>query len=332
MNFVRAASTTIIALTLLQLGACKKSKEETVVVTRNDTSESGVTAQADEAFDTKMSAYIECFNETHQVIDSAMERYASWVQDLSVGPTGKERNVYGVPKIDEGVVSKCNAAAKLSGSAPALGVLDDSAKAYAAAVEAARPKVEELSTYYDRQDYKDDKFAKGKKLHQGMWASLLECEKTSDLFSEAIGKENDKRLEKELAQVEKESGQKLLWHKMVAARIAKQLLRPLEENTFDVKSVEQQLSRLSAHVDATAAYAKAHPDEVPSRWSAFENALGGFLNAAKERMRRVRDREAYSNGEKMNIDNGTPHVVVGHPAKVGRAYNKMVTDGNALSF
>jgi Protein of unknown function (DUF3829) len=332
MNFLPAASTTIVVLTLLLGCACKKSREETAVATRNGSEKAAAAADTDEAFDTKMSAYIECFNETHQVVDRAMERYASWIEDLGVGPTGKERNVYGVPKIDESYVAKCTSAAKLSTSAPALGALDDAAKAYAAALQVAQPKVEELSTYYDREDYKDDKLAKGKKQHQSMWAALVECERASDRFSAAIEKENDKRLEKELAQVEKELGQKLLWHKMVAGKLARQLLKPIEGETFDVTSVEQQLSRFSAHVDATVAYAKAHPDEVPPRWSAFENTLNGFLNAAKERMRRVRDRKPYSNGEKMNIEHGTAHVVSGHPAKVGRTYNEMVTDGNALSF
>ncbi len=317
-----------VALCMFASG-CKKSEAKRNVSAAEEKAAEAESAQ--ELADGKLDAYIDCYNANNRPIRQVMERYASWVKDLEAGPTGKERNVYGLSSIDESDVEKCEAAVKAAKTPPALADLDTAATAYVEAVKAAAPVVNEADTYYDRKDYQDDKFANGKRMHAALWKSLVAFDGASDAFSKLISAENDKRLDRELADVEKVQGKNLLWHKMVASRMAKQLANTLEEDEFDTKQAEADVLAFTNHVDATLAYAKAHDSKKPHSWSMFERALTGFLDAAKTRMRRVRDREAYSSGEKITMQSA-PQVVRGHPAQVSQAYNQLVENGNGMRF
>ncbi len=53
--------------------------------------------------------------------------------------------------------------------------------------------------------------------------------------------------------------------------------------------------------DATLAYAKAHEGGQPM-WSAFESSIEPFLVAAKKRVRRVRGKKLYNQGERMMLE------------------------------
>src|SRR5689334_359082 len=50
----------------------------------------------DDALGAKLQGYVECINGvTDRALDSR-RRYYDWLKDPKVGPTGKERNVYGL--------------------------------------------------------------------------------------------------------------------------------------------------------------------------------------------------------------------------------------------
>lgn len=82
--------------------------------------------------------------------------------------------------------------------------------------------------------------------------------------------------------------------------------------------------------DATLAYAKAHEGGQPM-WSAFESSIEPFLVAAKKRVRRVRGKKLYNQGERMMLEGSGGWMVDGSPGKVARNCNQLASSSNRLS-
>jgi Protein of unknown function (DUF3829) len=287
----------------------------------------GPKVDPDQAKSDKLNAYVDCFNATSSNVHKSQNRYADWVKNTKTGPTGKENVVYGVFQISEYDIKKCTTLAATAAKAPAISGLDAAAIAYGKAFDDVAPKINDAHKYYERNDYKDDKFAKAKAMHAALWAGFEAFDKASETFSGEIDKVNSVHQEEELARIEKEVGKKLLWHKMTAGKKAKQLLKFMGKETFDVKEAERLVGEFTAHTDATIAYAAAHKNEQPSMWGIYESALKSYMDACKERMRRVRDKTPYSRGDQM-----IPEHASGSPQKLSRTYNDFVNRGNGMTF
>src|SRR5688572_10395607 len=54
----------------------------------------------DAALGNKLGEYISCMNGTSKRVVDSRNLYLSWVKDEKVGPTGKERNIYGLYDIN----------------------------------------------------------------------------------------------------------------------------------------------------------------------------------------------------------------------------------------
>jgi Protein of unknown function (DUF3829) len=301
---------------------------------RSGTGTSGGTApptstkeDPDQAMSDKLNAYVNCFNATSSNVHRSEDRYTMWVKNTKTGPTGKESLVYGLYQITEYDIKKCTPLPAMAAKAPALPGLDAAAIAYAKAFDDVAPKINDAHKYYERSDYKDDKFAKAKAMHSALWSGFEAFDKASETFSVEIDKVNSVHQEEELTRLEKEVGKKLLWHKMTAGKKAKQILKFMGKDTFDVKEAERLVSEFTAHTDATIAYAAAHKKEQPTMWSTYESALKEFMDVSKERMRRVRDKTPYSRGDQM-----IPEHASGSAAKLSRVYNDFVNRGNGMNF
>ncbi len=163
-------------LALVQFSACNKIADKLVERTENAIKAEAVAAAAkmeqvaaepaadpaalrDEQLADKLSHYIECLNSLSRGVFSSRERYLSWAS--KDGVTGKERNVYGLYELsDPKYCFKDLAEAKAK--PPALPEIEQAAVKYEAAFQALQAKTQPAYAYYDQNDYKDDKFAKGK--------------------------------------------------------------------------------------------------------------------------------------------------------------------------
>lgn len=56
-------------------------------------------ASPDRIISEKMSVYIECYNDIDEDIYRSIKYYARWLDDLKVGPTGKEKSVGGITDV-----------------------------------------------------------------------------------------------------------------------------------------------------------------------------------------------------------------------------------------
>jgi len=114
----------------------------------------------------KANLYIEVAKSTERAVDS-WDRYRSWV-DMNTGPTGKERYIsYGLYEVHDvsGLLKEAHGPAGLKPDTPKL---DAAVKRYIDAFEAVAPVLNVASAYYDREGYRSDGMAEGKKLHARM--------------------------------------------------------------------------------------------------------------------------------------------------------------------
>lgn len=319
----------------LQLAACSKDSNTPAAgaapAAVQQAAEPAKTQDAAANLDQKLGAYIECYNALDQKTHSSIQRYASWVKNMETGPTGNEKVIYGLYEIaSEQNIKKCQAefasAAALSPQLP----LDAVAREYLEAMDKLRVVVSEAYVYYDRENYKDDQFAKGKEMHPRLRLAMEEFSARSDKVSTAIELENDKRLEAEMQRLEKAEGRQLPFLHMATMHEAKLLIRLIGDDNFPVEEASKRLANYEQVTDELLAILKT-PRADPmsdSNWRRFADASEAFRKAAKERVRRVRDKVPYSTGEQMMLKPGSDWMVDGSPGKTLKAYNELVERSN----
>lgn len=340
MNFStrRPAMSLLLSLLLgLQLTAC--SKNDTTAPAANSAAPAApqqtaaAPAKAPEAtggLDEKLEIYIDCYNRLDERAHSSIQRYASWVKDMKAGPTGKERVVYGLYEVGpEQKINECRtqfaSAAAMSPSLP----LDAAAKEYIETLGKLSVVAAEANTYYSRENYKDDQFAKAKEMHPRLREAMEAFAAGSDKLSTAIEVENDKRLEAKMQRLEKEDGRKLPYLHMATMHEAKQLFRLISKENFSADEAAVRMAAYEKITDELLAVVKSQThDPSAFKLDRFIDATESFRKAAKERVRRVRDQVPYSTGERAILNAGSDWMVEGSPGKVLKAYNELVERSN----
>lgn len=297
------------------------------------TSDTGASASDDAALEQKLSLYIDCYNRLDGAAHRSIARYASWVRDMKAGPTGHETIVYGLYPIDPQQTKTCqDTFAKAAAQAPALADLDGDGKKYIQALDDLSGVVQQAYTYYDRKDYKDDGFAKGKKLHPELVQKMTVFLQASDVFATELDKQNDVVFVAHMKKIEKEQGRKIPYLEMAVMHEAKQLAGAVDADQFDVAEAGKHMDAYGKVADEIQAYATAHPKEQPMGWSHFDTTVEDFRKAAKERIRRIRDNTPYTASEKSLLAaQGSSWMVEGSRGKVVKAYNSLVSAGNMLN-
>lgn len=272
----------------------------------------------------KLNAYVGCINRLSTRSYESRERYFSWVGKS--GPTGKERIIYGTYTIYDTSDCKTNVAAANT-MEPRDADLEAAANAYVTAVTTLEPLLKEADDYYTQQNYKDDKMAKGKALHPRLvaaWDAFANADKALRAGVEAI---NDKRSVEQLAAIEASEGRKSHYYVEAVMIQAKRVLRTLQPDKPDLDAVTRALNEYEGTVKATEE--ASGKDGDVKLGSMFIGSTKSFLTTAKQLMRRVRDKVAYSSGEKMMMGNaGAGWMVEGSPARLMRDYNQLVDSYN----
>lgn len=343
-SFACATRALLAAPLLLALLACNSKSEDTAKapvapsIAVNEAPASGKPAAAtppakapveEPSAAAKLQDYIGCYNRLDGRAHKSIERYATWVKNMKTGPTGRESVVYGLYETDPESTAKCKTSfATSAAQKPAMPALDAAGAAYIQALDAMDTQVTEANNYYSRDNYKDDKFAKGKAMHAPLVASFEAFQKASSAFSDQLDVENDKVLAAKLADVEKTEGKQYTYYRMALMARAKALVNLLGEEKFDVAMAETRLSAYEALADESLAYAKAHKDSRDIHWGFFESSTEQFRQTAKERFRRVRDKVPYNEGDRMIMQTGSGWMVEGSPQKLLKTYNELVDKSN----
>ena len=328
-----AFTTLAIALLGTQTG-CKKLAER-LAAAAADAGAGGV-ATADEAdHHETLDGLVDCLNGLDHSISNSIDRYTSWLppekNGVQPGPKGTESNVYGLYEIHDSNVKSCNEGLKDAANKPDF---KDVAARYKDATDKLVPAMNAAYKYYDRDEYKDDKFAKAKEIHATMWPLVESFNKVSKDFRAAIVKANDARMDAEIKDVEAKQGRNLVFQKLNVMKAAKNAVAIGTDEKAPLADLEAVSNAFDKALTEMNDYATAHKEEADKvmMWSMFDNEAESYLKALKERVRRVRDKTPYSRSDIMSLNGSTGWTVTGSAEKVSHEYNELVSRSNSLRF
>jgi len=289
----------------------------------------------DDKLGMKLQGYIDCINGPSARVLDAADRYASWV-DIEKGVTGKESNVYGTydHELNQSCIDGINNA---NAAEPSDAELEKAATAWADAYKTVQPLIHDAYEYYDHEDYKDDGFAKGKEMHDGLAKAFGAFQDADQALRKMVGERNDKLQERRLETLEKEEGRKLRFQQANVMAKAKALMGAGDApslDAIDLKRLDEALSAYDAALEEADKYVKANEAEADTvmMFGSFIDSAEDYLKAAKEVMRRKRDNKAFSKSELSRIGTASGWMVEGSPDKLSRAYNDLVNRSNGLSW
>jgi hypothetical protein len=285
----------------------------------------------DAALSRKLSQYVTCFNSaTNRVLDSK-RRYLSWA-DEARGPTGKEKNIYGLYTTDADTCTRSVEAAR--GMSPAASELESAGEHYLQALQEIVPLLKKADTYYDQEDYKDDGMAEGKKMHQPLLAAFSKFEQANKVLGEKIGSLNDELTSRRLERLAGDESARLRYLAEKVMFDAKKLVKEASVSKLkelDTESYGAVLANYNSSVGALDEYSTAHPQEISkvSGYVFLFSALQDFQKSAKELLRRKKENRDF-NTEFFSAS--SPELVKGHPAEVVKNYNDLVSRSNSTDF
>ncbi len=289
----------------------------------------------DDKLNAKMQGYIDCINGPSSRVLDAADRYASWV-DIDKGVTGEEKNVYGIydHELDESCVEAINTA---NATEPKDDGLEKAAAQWLAAYKAVQPLIHDAHDYYDREDYKDDGFAKGKDMHDGLAKAIGAFQDADQALRRVVGDKNDALQARRLERLEKEEGRKLRFQAANVMAKAKELMAAGDAATLeaiDLERLDKALKAYDTALEEAEEYVKANEAEAATvlLFDSFIDNGEGYLKAAKELMRRKRDSRAYDKMELSRLGSSSGWMVEGSPDKLSRAYNDLVNRSNGLNW
>jgi hypothetical protein len=286
----------------------------------------------------KLDALVrECRNPFATRALQSWTRYASWIGDKKTGPTGRERNVFGLYALtaDPKACRKAVAAAlPLVTSTP---MLDLAAEAFAASVEALVPAVNAASLYYEHGDYKEDGFVRGRAMHPDLVAAFDAFKKADAALGAELDAAQDALDARELARLEGDESQRLRWHLKRTAVLAKGVLRAATPTTLagepgakiDWAQLAGAQERFEEARLAFGKWCEGHATEAATLVS-YAKGLEQLELAGKELVARVRDKRPYTTGEKMNLGGQNEWMVPGSPGRIVARYNALIEAFNAL--
>lgn len=271
----------------------------------------------------KLNAYVGCINRLSERSYESRNRYFSWAK--KTGPTGKERIIYGTYTIYDTTDCKKNVE-KANVAEPHDAELESAASAYAEAVGKLEPLLKEADEYYEQENYKDDKMAKGKEMHPRLvaaWDAFASADKKLRAGVEAI---KDKQAAEQLAAIEAKDGRKTHYYVEALMIQAKRLLRAENTDKPDIAAITQALTEYETTVKA--AEEASGKDGDAKLGSFFVSSAKSYLTSAKQLMRRIRDKVPYSQGDRMMLGGGGGWMVEGSPPRVLRDYNQLIEGYN----
>ncbi|MCC6643449.1 YiiG family protein [Candidatus Peregrinibacteria bacterium] len=250
----------------------------------------------------KLNAYVGLLNNVSERVNDSYDRYLSWA-DYQNGPTGQERNIYGLYELNDysNDFEKADQALALQPEHE----LDKIVRDYIAAYKEVEPLNEEAYNYYDQKDYLDDNMAKGKELHPKLVAAFDKFQAASDQLSAEYEKVDLVQRKLELEEYKK-SGAKLAYastNTLLTAQDMYIFLRDslsssegdpaqINADTFKQKIdlYEAALTDLKTFKGKTADIKREYGITGDSLFDSFLDSSDDFAKAYKAYYRAVRDK------------------------------------------
>ncbi len=152
---------------------------------------------------------------------------------------------------------------------------------YIAIYQKLAPVVEKASKYYDRKDYKSDKFAGAKEFHKQIAEYAPEFTKERKRVDALLGEEKAKIDLAELDALEKAEGKKANWqvrNVMMRANAVVELLPENEKPVVDMEAFGKAMDTYAAAVREMDDYATEHPNS----FHVFESRPASLLGKLRD--------------------------------------------------
>jgi hypothetical protein len=271
----------------------------------------------------KNNLYItNCINKYSNSVLNSYSRYTSWLKDPKAGPTGNERLVYGLYRLS-GDGSDCEKAIKEAAEiSPSLPEVHASAEKYATALKEAAKQISSVYDYYDRDDYKDDNFQKGKSSHGPLMAAFEAFQTANREFADHVDQLEDEVAKQKLEEYRDDPSMRSRFTAADFSIKAKKAMIYVSRTKYAELSTET----LQTHIDeieAASAELKAAAGNAPG-YSMFLISSDSFVKASKDLMRRIRDKKPFSSFEQRQIGTPSGWLVEGSPDKVIYEYNNLI--------
>jgi hypothetical protein len=291
----------------------------------------------DAALGEKLNGYIrDCLNRYSKSVHSAEERYFSWA-DSKKGPSGKERNVYGIYDITLDP-EQCKAAiAKSNAALPKKPDIEKLADAYSNALLTVVPVINDAHKYYERGDYKGDKMAKGKQMHPKLITAFETFDKADTELSKLVDQVQEDLDRRELVRIEKEEGKKGHWYTLNTTLLAKPVLHEgakdvsRDPSKINLAALTVACDNFEKAVDGFETWSNQAKGES-GNVSSFLRAAKDLVIAGKDLVRHIRDKKPYSDTDKRQMGTASGWMVEGSPDALLDKYNKLIDAYNSVRF
>lgn len=271
----------------------------------------------------KSNLYIKsCVNAYSDSVSSNFDDYKKWVKDLEKGPTGKETNIYDGSQISndgQDCVDAINQAKELN---PDLPDVEAHAEAYGAALKEVVARSNEIYPYYNREDYKDDKFARAKEAHPALLKAYRDFEAADKTFQTDIDKLEDEVAQGDLKEFGNDPENRFQYLMVDTGIKAKKILKEVDRQSFNELSAEALqplVDDFGKSVDELKIVKETSKNQTNISVSMYPRSCEEFLKSSKELTRHIRDKTPFTRNELMmgNLTTGTPQNLVSK-------YNEMI--------
>jgi hypothetical protein len=302
----------------------------------------------DEQMLDKLDAYIVCLNTLSTPVHQTRSRYFSWV-DPKKGVTGKETVVLGLFDLPNEAAQKCTAGlAKARSMPPKDTKLEAAGDEFAKTVTELDTLIDEVFTYYENKNFKDDKFAKGKAMHPRLMTAFANFSKADNNMHATLDGITKPLSQRTLGRIEREEGKKFRWNRKNVLIEARELVEagdPIgDDDNIDFALYNAAFGEFDKAVSDLQAFGLVHKKELEaqtnpswplasSNFDTFSRAAEDYRKKAREYLRCLRDAPAKAKTSTGKIDpDKLPPCPDGRPRDVVQKYNEFIRSSNDHQF
>lgn len=260
------------------------------------------------------------------------QRYFKAFPDIEAGPTGKEKSPGGFISVNSSLASNCKGeVSDALAIPPEFQPIDSYAKHFIDSIVTLGDVSKQILRYYEQGDYKDDSFEKGKQLHKEFVSAFNEYDKFSGLLVEQIEEYNDSRSAEALKKLEIREGKSLNFYMLAIIIKAKHINNLLLEKEFNASEAINEANDLQKMIDELSDLIEAKRAEGNRPTSSYSFMISNgnkYITAAKQRIRRLKDKVPYDKYEQKSIGTDKEWMIEGSEGRVMQHYNEMVKDYN----
>lgn len=293
----------------------------------------GLAPNPDQQLLAKLDEYIQhCLNRFSDQMSRSRERYLSWVP--ANGPTGSERYIsWGVFQIHAEPTVCTQAVARAATMPPSMPDVEQAAQAYAGALTSGVPVINNAHQYYSRGNYRDDAAAQGRLLHPQLMAAYTQFRDANQTLRARLEPVQDQVDAREVARLLREEGRSARYLTKALMVTAKQVVRNGDKmpEQINLAVFTPLVGTLEQQVDELDRFIATNPGEA-GNLSSFQSAVREYLVAAKELMRRARDRIPFGRFDRQRIGTMTGWTIEGSPDRVVHEFNDLVRSYNFLRW